>query len=93
MYVIKRDGRHETVHFDKITARLKKLAYGLNTDFCDPVQVAQKVRGSPALLPSPHAPRRALSPATDTDPLCLKALYCNTGGPAGAKCRAVNSPC
>ena len=37
MYVIKRDGRQEPVHFDKITARLKKLAYGLNQDFCDPV--------------------------------------------------------
>ncbi|CAI7747647.1 unnamed protein product [Closterium sp. NIES-54] len=43
MFVIKRDGRKETVHFDKITARLKKLSYGLNPDFCDPVVVAQKV--------------------------------------------------
>lgn len=25
MYVVKRDGRHETVEFDKITARIKKL--------------------------------------------------------------------
>jgi hypothetical protein len=29
MYVVKRDGRHEMVHFDKITARLKKFSYGL----------------------------------------------------------------
>eukprot|EP00889_Picochlorum_renovo_P007141 jgi/Picre1/34171/NNA_001645.t1 len=43
MYVIKRDGRQEPVHFDKITARITKLSYGLNTDFCDPVLVAQKV--------------------------------------------------
>ncbi|KAI5057519.1 hypothetical protein GOP47_0027534 [Adiantum capillus-veneris] len=43
MYVIKRDGRQESVHFDKITARLKKLSYGLNADHCDPVLVAQKV--------------------------------------------------
>ncbi|KAL0910724.1 hypothetical protein M5K25_018807 [Dendrobium thyrsiflorum] len=43
MYVVKRDGRRETVHFDKITARLKKLSYGLNSDHCDPVLVAQKV--------------------------------------------------
>ncbi|KAI0497218.1 hypothetical protein KFK09_020440 [Dendrobium nobile] len=43
MYVVKRDGKRETVHFDKITARLKKLSYGLNTDHCDPVLVAQKV--------------------------------------------------
>ncbi|XP_076939123.1 ribonucleoside-diphosphate reductase large subunit-like [Bidens hawaiensis] len=43
MYVVKRDGRHEAVHFDKITARLKKLSYGLSTEHCDPVLVAQKV--------------------------------------------------
>ncbi|CAM8904148.1 unnamed protein product [Rhodiola kirilowii] len=43
MYVVKRDGRQEAVHFDKITARLKKLIYGLSTDHCDPVLVAQKV--------------------------------------------------
>lgn len=36
-YVIKRDGRQEPVHFDKITARITKLSYGLNPDFCDPV--------------------------------------------------------
>ncbi|KAK9110525.1 hypothetical protein Sjap_018585 [Stephania japonica] len=43
MYVVKRDGRQESVQFDKITARLKKLSYGLSTDHCDPVLVAQKV--------------------------------------------------
>jgi len=43
MYVVKRDGRQEAVHFDKITARLKKLSYGLSTEHCDPVLVAQKV--------------------------------------------------
>jgi len=30
MYVVKRDGRKEVVKFDKITARIKKLCYGLN---------------------------------------------------------------
>ncbi|OAY69537.1 Ribonucleoside-diphosphate reductase large subunit, partial [Ananas comosus] len=43
MYVVKRDGRQESVHFDKITARLKKLSYGLTQEHCDPVLVAQKV--------------------------------------------------
>ncbi|KAI3723103.1 hypothetical protein L2E82_34451 [Cichorium intybus] len=43
MYVVKRDGRKEPVHFDKITARLKKLSYGLSIDHCDPVLVSQKV--------------------------------------------------
>ncbi|GAB2254194.1 hypothetical protein Droror1_Dr00022003 [Drosera rotundifolia] len=43
MFVVKRDGRNETVHFDKITARLKKLSYGLSVEYCDPALVAQKV--------------------------------------------------
>ncbi|KAA0056131.1 ribonucleoside-diphosphate reductase large subunit-like [Cucumis melo var. makuwa] len=43
MYMVKRDGRQEAVHFDKITARLKKLSYGLNIDQCDPVLVSQIV--------------------------------------------------
>jgi hypothetical protein len=43
MHVVKRDGRQESVHFDKITARLKKLSYGLSAEHCDPVLVAQKV--------------------------------------------------
>ncbi len=38
MYVVKRDGRKEPVRFDKITARINKLSYGLNTQFCDPVR-------------------------------------------------------
>lgn len=37
VYVIKRDGRQEKVSFDKITARITKLSYGLNPNFCDPV--------------------------------------------------------
>lgn len=43
MYVVKRDGRSEKVHFDKITSRIKKLCYGLNDAFVDPVVVSQKV--------------------------------------------------
>ncbi|KAE8817677.1 Ribonucleoside-diphosphate reductase large subunit [Hordeum vulgare] len=43
MYVVKRDGWTETVHFDKITARLNKPSYGLSHEHCDPVLVAQKV--------------------------------------------------
>ncbi|KAI3825820.1 hypothetical protein L1987_07474 [Smallanthus sonchifolius] len=40
---MRRDGREEPVHFDKITARLKNLSYGLNIEHCDPVLVSQKV--------------------------------------------------
>ncbi|MGC6421574.1 MAG: ribonucleoside-diphosphate reductase subunit alpha [Flavobacteriaceae bacterium] len=42
MYVVKRDGRKEPVIFDKITARVRKLCYGLN-DLVDPVRVAMRV--------------------------------------------------
>ncbi len=42
-YVIKRDGGQELVHFDKITARISRLCYGLNTEMVDPVLVSQKV--------------------------------------------------
>jgi len=41
--VIKRDGRKESVKFDKITARINKLSYGLNQMYVDPVKVAQRV--------------------------------------------------
>ena len=43
MYVVKRDGRQETVHFDKITSRIARLCYGLNPSYVDPILVSQKV--------------------------------------------------
>jgi ribonucleoside-diphosphate reductase alpha chain len=43
MLVVKRDGRLESVKFDKITARIEKLCYGLNTDYINPVDIAKKV--------------------------------------------------
>jgi len=43
MLVIKRDGRLESVKFDKITSRIEKLCYGLNMNFIDPVDIAKKV--------------------------------------------------
>lgn len=42
MFVVKRDGRKEAVHFDKITSRIQKLAWNLS-DHVEPVEVAQKV--------------------------------------------------
>ncbi len=42
MYVIKRDGRKEEVKFDKVTARIQKLCYGLNP-MVEPVAVAMRV--------------------------------------------------
>ena len=43
MQVIKRDGRHESVKFDKVTARIERLCYGLDPKHVDPVDVAKKV--------------------------------------------------
>lgn len=43
MFVIKRNGKREKVHFEKITSRLKKLCYGLDLNYVDPVVVSQKV--------------------------------------------------
>ena len=42
MFVAKRDGRKEPIMFDKITARIRKLNYGLNA-LVDPVRVAMRV--------------------------------------------------
>ena len=42
MFVKKRDGRKEPIMFDKITARVRKLCYGLN-ELVDPVKVAMRV--------------------------------------------------
>lgn len=43
MQVVKRDGRRETVKFDKITARIQNLCYGLDANYVDPILVARKV--------------------------------------------------
>jgi ribonucleoside-diphosphate reductase alpha chain len=42
MYVVKRDGRKETIKFDKVTARIQKLCYGLDP-IVDSIPVAMKV--------------------------------------------------
>ncbi len=42
MFVLKRDGRKEPVMFDKITSRVRKMCYGLNS-IVDPVKVAMRV--------------------------------------------------
>uniref|UniRef100_A0AC35TKV7 Ribonucleoside-diphosphate reductase n=1 Tax=Rhabditophanes sp. KR3021 TaxID=114890 RepID=A0AC35TKV7_9BILA len=42
-YVVKRNGRQESVHFDKITSRINKLCYNLNMDYVDPTSITIKV--------------------------------------------------
>jgi len=42
MHVIKRNGTQEPVHFDKITSRIGKLAWGLAKEI-DPIEIAKKV--------------------------------------------------
>lgn len=43
MYVFKRDGRRECIHFDKITSRIKKLCYELDMNYIEPVKITMKV--------------------------------------------------
>eukprot|EP01147_Barroeca_monosierra_P008253 gene8253-841_t len=43
MYVIKRDGRKETVLFDKITSRISKLSYNLSGEHVDAVEITKRV--------------------------------------------------
>lgn len=49
MYVVKRDGKREIVHFDKITSRINKLCYGLDPAHVDAAIISQKV--VPGLYP------------------------------------------
>jgi len=48
MRVLKRDNRKEAVKFDKITARIEKLCYGLS-EYVDPVAVADLALMHPAV--------------------------------------------
>jgi len=43
MVVLKRDGRSETVHFDKITSRIEKLCYNLASEYLDIPSITLKV--------------------------------------------------
>ena len=43
MFVVKRIGKSESVKFDKITARIEKLCYGLDRRFVNSIDVAKKV--------------------------------------------------
>lgn len=43
MFVEKRNGKSESVKFDKITARIEKLCYGLDRRFVNSAEVAKKV--------------------------------------------------
>lgn len=43
MKVLKRSGKQEEVSFDKITARIKKLCYGLNSTYVEPFEIAKRV--------------------------------------------------
>lgn len=43
MFVYKRDGRKEQVRFDKITSRVTRLCYGLDSGHVDPAAITQRV--------------------------------------------------
>lgn len=74
MYVVKRTGERQEVHFDKITSRIKKLCYGLNADYVDPVRGRRaaligargfdcEFRALTALPPPPPPPPPCPTPA------------------------------
>ena len=42
MKVLKRNGKLENVYFDKITARVSKLCYGLDTRHIDPTKITRR---------------------------------------------------
>lgn len=80
LYVIKRDNRKEPCRFDKITARVTKLSYGLNPEFCDPVRfffvgrracISNAARVLLFVLPPPRPPG---DPVTRTRGLPLLEL-------------------
>ena len=41
MQVLKRDGKLQNVSFDKITARITKLCYNLDSNFIEPIEIAK----------------------------------------------------
>ena len=43
MQVLKRNGKREDVSFDKITARIKKLCYGLDANFVDSIEISKLI--------------------------------------------------
>ncbi|XBH61356.1 hypothetical protein VPH35_115815 [Triticum aestivum] len=88
MYAVKRDGRTETVHFDKITVRLKKLSYGLSQEHCDPVSASGYTWASPpaSSTSSPSRPPPRSPPPSLTMPPSRRGLLCPT-------CRQVEIVC
>nr|CAH8857013.1 unnamed protein product [Trichobilharzia regenti] len=43
IHVVKRDGRHESIHCEKIVKRIRALCYGLNESYLDVEAVTQRV--------------------------------------------------
>ena len=58
MHVIKRDGRRVEVAFDKITARIKKLSYGLHPEHCDRYVFCRHTSRSSLLLRSVYISKK-----------------------------------
>jgi hypothetical protein len=87
MYVVKRDGRRMPVAFDKITARVKKLSYGLDARFCDPVSFGWWKRLSPPFFKT-EAPCAAAPRAEPLPPAPQSALAVQLGDHPRQSCAA-----
>lgn len=78
MHVVKRDGRKEEVHFDKITARIRKLTDGLDKRFIDPVRCAAERACAAPTLGSHYSadwPTPAPSPQTAVAMKVVQGIY------------------
>lgn len=49
-YVVKRSGRTESVHFDKITSRVTKLCYGLDPKVSSALFDVSELHSTPDLF-------------------------------------------
>jgi ribonucleoside-diphosphate reductase alpha chain len=68
MFVLKRNGKQEAIHFDKITSRLMKLSYGLSLKSEDIIEITKKViQGIYNLIPT-----------TELDNLAAETAAANT---------------
>ena len=52
MYVLKRSGKKESVHFDKITSRIQKLCFGLDTKVRPFLELARPCMYSDGVVPA-----------------------------------------
>ena len=80
MFVTTRSGKKETVKFDKITLRISKLTYGLNTSFIDAMEVAKKtIQGLFEMIGLRYVGSGVLASAVSMDKSYAKPIFAAAG--------------